>query len=110
MKQVCEVLGVARFNVVTKLSRPAQWRDGRRWRRMDDGALVEEIRLVVAELPSYGYRRVWGILRRERCGAGLAPVNAKRVYRVMRTHALLMQQRPQLSRAQRRRAGEAMLE
>ncbi|MCG1041015.1 IS3 family transposase, partial [Mycetohabitans sp. B7] len=100
----------ARFNVVTKLSRPAQWRDGRRWRRMDDGALVEKIRLVVAELPSYGYRRVWGVLRRERCGAGLAPVNAKRVYRVMRTHALLMQRRPQLPRAQRRHDGKVAVE
>jgi hypothetical protein len=37
---------------------------------MDDGALVEEIRLVVTELPSYGYRRVWGILRREHSGTG----------------------------------------
>ncbi|MCG1019121.1 MULTISPECIES: IS3 family transposase [Burkholderiaceae] len=110
VKQVCEVLGVARFNVVTKLSRPAQWRDGRRWRRMDDGALVEKIRLVVAELPSYGYRHVWGVLRRECSGAGLAPVNAKRVYRVMRTHALLMQRRPQPPRVQRRHDGKVAVE
>jgi hypothetical protein len=58
VKQVCEVLGVTRSNVVAKLSRPAQWRDARQSRWMDDGAVVEEIRLVVAELPSYGYWRV----------------------------------------------------
>ncbi|CBW76005.1 Transposase [Mycetohabitans rhizoxinica HKI 454] len=46
VKQVCEVLGVTRSNVVAKLSRPAQWRDARQSRWMDDGALVEEIRLV----------------------------------------------------------------
>jgi putative transposase len=30
---------------------------------MDDAGIVDEIRLLVADLPSYGYRRVWGLLR-----------------------------------------------
>ena len=38
----------------------------------------------VSELPSYGYRRVWGLLRREREVQSLAPINVKRVYRVTR--------------------------
>lgn len=73
MKRVCEVLGVARSNVADKLARPADWRDGRTARSTDDGGLVEEIRLAVADLPSYGYRRVWGLLRRQRENHGAAP-------------------------------------
>jgi len=98
VKRVCEVLGVARSNVAAKLARPADWRDGRSARQTDDAGLVEEIREAVAHLPSYGYRRVWGVLRRVRERQGTAPVNAKRVYRVMRVHGLLLQRRAALPR------------
>ncbi|MGF6809041.1 hypothetical protein OKW30_004167 [Paraburkholderia sp. Clong3] len=84
MKQVCDVLGVARSNVAARLARPADWQDGRSARKTDDAGLVEEIRLTVTDLPSYGYRRVWGILRRQRenelksveAGGGVACFNA----------------------------------
>jgi putative transposase len=33
---------------------------------MDDTALVGEIQQQISELPNYGYRRVWGLLRRAR--------------------------------------------
>lgn len=94
VKLVCEVLGASRSNVSARLARAATWRDGRQSRQTDDAAAVEEIRRVIGDLPSYGYRRVWGILRNERVAVGLAPFNAKRIYRVMRTHGLLMQRRP----------------
>jgi transposase InsO family protein len=106
VKQVCDVLGVARSNVAARLARPATWRDGRSARKTDDVGLVEEIRLAVADLPSYGYRRVWGMLRREREDRGSVPVNAKRVYRVMRVHGLLLQRRPSSPRPQRRHDGK----
>jgi putative transposase len=106
VKRVCEVLGVARSNVADKLARPADWRDGRTARSTDDVALVEEIRLAVADLPSYGYRRVWGLLRRQRENHGAARVNAKRVYRVMRVHGLLMERRTAPPRPQRRHDGK----
>ena len=106
MKQVCEVLGVARSNVAAKLARPADWQDGRSARNTDDAGLVEEIRHAIADLPSYGYRRVWGLLRRERERLCAAPVNAKRVYRVMRVHGLLLQRRPVPPRQPRRHDGK----
>ena len=87
VKRVCEVLGVARSNVAVKLARPTEWQDGRSARETDDASLVEEIRESITHLPSYGYRRVWGILRRQRERQGRTAVNAKRVYRVMRTVA-----------------------
>ncbi|WP_155741136.1 IS3 family transposase, partial [Burkholderia pseudomultivorans] len=106
VKLVCEVLGVSRSNVSARLSRPATWRDGRQSRQTDDASVVEEIRRVVGDLPSYGYRRVWGSLRNERIAAGQVPFNAKRIYRIMRTHGLLMQRRPAPPRPQRRHDGK----
>jgi putative transposase len=90
VKLVCEVLGVSRSNVSAQLARPADWQDGRKSRQTDDAPVVEEIRRVVVNLPSYGYRRVWGMLRDEREAKGLVPFNAKRIYRVMSMHGLLM--------------------
>jgi putative transposase len=66
------------------------WKDRRQSRQTDDAPVVEEIRRVVGDSPSYGYRRVWGMLRNERVAIGLVRFNAKRIYRVMRTHGLLM--------------------
>ncbi|MGY6163998.1 IS3 family transposase [Paraburkholderia strydomiana] len=105
VKQVCDVLGVARSNVSVKLARTADWQDGRRARKTDDVGIVEEIRLLVADLPSYGYRRVWGLLRSGRELRCEVPVNAKRVYRVMRQHNLLLHRRPARPRIERRHEG-----
>src|SRR5262249_54032174 len=49
-----------------------------------------EIKAVIAELPTYGYRRVHAILKRQALAAGLKPPNHKRVYRVMKAHDLLL--------------------
>ncbi|MGO4766271.1 IS3 family transposase [Cupriavidus sp. 2KB_3] len=106
VKRVCDVLGVARSNVAAKLARPADWRDGRSARQTNDAGLIEEIRGAVAHLPSYGYRRVWGVLRRERERQGVPAVNVKRVYRVMRMHGLLLQRRAAPRRQQRRHEGK----
>ncbi|SXF96993.1 putative transposase [Klebsiella variicola] len=38
----------------------------------------------------YGYRRVWGILRKQRRAEGFPAVNAKRFYRIMSEHNLLL--------------------
>ncbi len=106
VKLVCEVLGVARSNVAAKRARPGDWRDGRTARQTDDASLVDEIRRTIADLPSYGYRRVWGRLRRERERQCEAPINAKRVYRVMRVHSLLLERRPTPPRPPRRHDGK----
>lgn len=44
---------------------------------------------VMAELPSYGSRRVWALLQRQAEAQEQHVVNAKRVYSVMREHGLL---------------------
>ncbi len=39
--------------------------------------------------PTYGYRRITALLNRRLRAEGLAPVNHKRVYRIMQAHTLL---------------------
>jgi putative transposase len=51
-----------------------------------------EIKNTIAGQPSYGYRRIHALLRRQRREEGGAvPVNVKRVYRVMKAHGLLLE-------------------
>lgn len=51
---------------------------------------MAQIKAVIAELPTYGYRRVHAILKRQARVAGLKSRNHKRVYRVMKGHGLLL--------------------
>lgn len=91
MKPVCQALGVARSHVMNKLKRPPSWQDRRKERTpADDAQLVQELRGVVVELQSYGYRRACALVNRERDAAGADRVNAKRAYRVMRDNGLLL--------------------
>jgi len=46
----------------------------------------------VTALPSYGYRRVSALLRRDRQQVGMPSINHKRVYRVISEHRLLIGQ------------------
>lgn len=89
MKRISESLGVARSNVLER-------RDGARRRRgpqerPGDVDLAAAIRRLVDARPTYGYRRIAALLRRERRSDGLAPVNPKRVYRLMKKHGLLLE-------------------
>ncbi len=64
VKQVCDVLGVARSNVTVKRARSSDWQDGRSADADETTPeLVAEIQHAVADLPGYGYRRVWGLIR-----------------------------------------------
>ena len=77
---------------------------------MDDTALVGEIQQQISELPSYGYRRVWGLLRRAREVQQLPAINVKRVYRVMRDHNLLLERRFKQPGVPRRHEGRIAVE
>src|SRR5438874_9527917 len=86
MKQVTDTLGLARSNIAERVKgarpkRGPQTRDG-------DLEMTAAIRRLVDARPSYGYRRIAALLKRERRSDGLAPVNAKRVYRLMKRHGL----------------------
>jgi len=55
-----------------------------------DTELLAAIQSLVAGLPTYGYRRVHALLRRQAEQEGRPAPNVKRVYRVMKVHGLLL--------------------
>ncbi|SRB69735.1 IS2 element protein [Escherichia coli] len=62
-------------------------------------------KLVIGELPTYGYRRVWALLRRQAELDGMPAINAKRVYRIMRQNALLLERKPAVPPSKRAHTG-----
>ncbi|WP_410707988.1 IS3 family transposase [Citrobacter amalonaticus] len=91
---VCRSIGVSRAQLSIRVNRPSDWQDRRRQSHFDDSEVLSRINTVVADLPTYGYRRVWAVLRRESERGDLPVVNAKRVYRIMRVHHLLLERKP----------------
>lgn len=69
----------------------ADWQD-RCSNRLNDEAgteILSDILDIISDMPSYGYRRMRCVLRKQRRPDGLPPVNAKRFYRIMFEHKLL---------------------
>ncbi|WP_422121727.1 IS3 family transposase [Pseudomonas chlororaphis] len=104
VKLVSECLGVARSQLTVRIKQSVSPKT-RRSRPVNDAELVAEIQQQLSELPSYGYRRVWGLLRRAREAQLLPAVNVKRVYRVMRDHNLLLERRIKQPGVPRRHEG-----
>jgi putative transposase len=90
VKAIADTLGVARSNLAAQSASPAITQ-GRRGRRpQPEAALLAEIEGIVAAMPTYGYRRVHALIRRRHAEVGEEQVNVKRVYRVMKSHGLLL--------------------
>ncbi|MEY9586436.1 hypothetical protein ABIA15_005257 [Sinorhizobium fredii] len=79
---VCKTLGVARSNMAERAKQIPSKARGRP--PLADWGLVEEIKAIIADMPTCGYRRV-------PTNEGRAWPNAKRVYRVIRLHGLRFQ-------------------
>ncbi|WP_420800581.1 IS3 family transposase [Pseudomonas corrugata] len=109
VKLVSECLGVARSQLTVRIKQSVSPKT-RRSRPVNDAELVAEIQQQVSELPSYGYRRVWGLLRRARETQLLPAINVKRVYRVMRDHNLLLERRIKQPGVPRRHEGRIAVE
>ena len=88
MKVVANILGVARSNLIDRLQ--GRTKPRRRYHKAQDAAVVPLITALVAARPTYGYRRITAILNRQLRSQELAPANHKRVYRIMKTHNLLL--------------------
>lgn len=68
MTGVCETLSVARSNIAERGKQPSSKARGRP--PPADRGLVEEIEAIITDMPTYGYRRVHAILRRNACSEG----------------------------------------
>ncbi|KAB6077989.1 IS3 family transposase [Bacteroides xylanisolvens] len=102
---VSRCLRVSRAQLHVILRRTDDWMDGRRSRHTDDTDVLLRIYHVIGELPTYGYRRVWALLRRQAELDGMPAINAKRVYRIMRQNALLLERKPAVPPSKRAHTG-----
>ncbi|HHB0562766.1 TPA: IS3 family transposase [Escherichia coli] len=102
---VSRCLRVSRAQLHVILRRADDWKDGRRSRHTDDTDVLRRIHHVIGELPTYGYRRVWALLRRQAELDGMPAINAKRVYRTMRQNALLLERKPAVPPSKRAHTG-----
>jgi putative transposase len=84
---IASALGVSRPHLSSR-QRTAARRRGRP--PLPDAELLAAIQALIADLPTYGYRRVHALLRRDAEREGRPVPNVKRVYRVMKLHGLLL--------------------
>ena len=56
----------------------------------EESSLVTEIKAIIDERPTYGYRRVQAIFNQQRKVKNLTPINHKRVYRLMGVHDMFL--------------------
>ncbi|HGF4824497.1 TPA: IS3 family transposase, partial [Escherichia coli] len=103
---VSRCLRVSRAQLHVILRRTDGWKDGRRSRHSDDTDVLLRIHHVIGELPTYGYRRVWALLRRQAELDGMPAINAKRVYRIMRQNALLLERKTAVPPSKRAHTGK----
>jgi putative transposase len=89
VRRVAEVLEVSRSQLHERLRRDAKARV--HYQKAEDGELLQAVRRLVDERPTYGYRRIGALLNRERTKSGLPRLNHKRFYRLMAQNGLLLQ-------------------
>jgi putative transposase len=84
---IARALQVSRSN----LMRPVATHPRPQRQSKEGPAVLEAVKAIVGGRPSYGYRRATAMLNRERRRAGEAPVNHKRIYRLMAANQLLLE-------------------
>ncbi|MGF2465107.1 IS3 family transposase [Klebsiella sp. 7-CIP_Kleb.] len=103
---VSRCLRVSRAQLHAMARRLKDWQDRRCKRKPDDTDALPLIHTVIDDLPTYGYRRVWALLRRQSETDDMAVINAKRVYRIMRQNALLLERKPEIPPSKRAHTGK----
>ena len=107
MTAVADALGIARPHLSALRNRPPPRPRVRP--PLPVAELVADIRMLIAELPTSGYRRVHALLRRQAEKNARAAPKVKRVYRVMKVHGLLLQ-RGDERREERRHDGRVAVD
>ena len=90
MSVVARTLGISRSNLIERTSKSSKPRGP--YRKADDVALFAELRPIIDQRPTYGYRRLAALLNRQRRKEGKPIVNAKRVLRGMQQNGLTLQE------------------
>ena len=93
MTTISRSLEVSRSNIYERLVQPSvkPKRTRQRLSRSDDEWILPMIRDILAWRPTYGYRRVTGLIGRQLESQGKHRVNAKRIQRIMRENNLSLE-------------------
>lgn len=83
--KVCRVLEVSRSSIYKESER----RKGGMRKKEGDQIILEKVKEVLKKRPTYGYRRITGMLNVKRREKGLPLWNKKRIYRIMKVNGLL---------------------
>jgi len=89
VKTVADTLGVSRSQLHSRLREGSRPRG--RYQKSEDAEILAAIRTLTDDRPTYGYRRIWALINRQRDNAGLSRLNHKRIYRLMSQNGLLLQ-------------------
>jgi len=85
MKPIADALEISRSHLMTSLTKTMVSTQKRKpANSLSDQKLVYELKSIVGERPSYGYRRACAVLNRNLIKLEQNRVNHKRVYRVMK--------------------------
>jgi putative transposase len=82
VRRICRVLDLSRSSLYATTTEA-------RARRQPDDELVERLHQLIVKHPTYGYRRIWALLR---FGEGQL-VNRKKIYRLMKVKGWMLHQR-----------------
>lgn len=88
MKAIATTLGVSRSALHDRLKGSTKARGS--YFKADDATVLPMITALVSVRPTYGYRRITALLNRQLRKDGAAPVNHKRIYRIMQANSLLL--------------------
>lgn len=88
MKPIAEALEISRSHLTKSVNKKCMPQE--KPLSLSDQQLLEDLKVIVNERPSYGYRRACAVLNRKYKELSYAKVNHKRVYRVMKAAKLLL--------------------
>lgn len=106
MKAIAQTLGISRSNMIRRVN--GEGRPRQAYRKPGDQALLAQIRALVDQRPTYGYRRIGALLNRMRERRGQAAVNHKCVYRLMKQNSLLLTRHTGKPRIERPHEGKVI--
>lgn len=93
MKPIAETLDVSRSHLTMSLNQASNTsieKDLSKTNLLADEKLALDLKEIIKDRPSYGYRRACAVLNRKFVSNGQKKVNHKRVYRVMKNEKLLL--------------------
>ena len=88
MRAVVKALGIARSNMIEKVSSKRNKRQ--KYVKGGDQEVIELIKPLLKARPSYGYKRITSLLNGNLKKAGQKGINHKKMYRIMKGHGLLL--------------------